>query len=52
MKIKISFTDNEKKRADKLEMILRDFFSTDKSLKVRKPEKNEVFHHTYFAAGK
>lgn len=52
MKIKISYTDCEAYKAEEIEALLCRLFKSEKSLKIRKPEKNETFHHTYFAIGK
>ncbi len=52
MKIKISYTDGEVCKAEEIEALLCRFFKSEKFLKIRKPEKSEAFHHTYFAIGK
>ena len=52
MKIKISYTDNELKQADDIELILRRFFNKKNNLKIRKPKNSDNFNHTYISVGK
>ena len=51
MKIRITYSDNEKADAAEAENILKGLLST-KQIKIRKPEKNGPYSHTYMTVGK
>ncbi len=49
MKIKISYSEDEKLKAFEMEQLLKRFLSNNKNLKIKKPEKKEKFFHTYMS---
>lgn len=52
MKIKISYSDNEKIKALEIEKILAGVFSNGQNLKIKKPQKSQPYHHTYMSVDK
>lgn len=49
MKIKISYSDIETEKAEKIELLLREVFSSGEKVKIRKPKQQSDFHHTYLS---
>ena len=47
MKIRITYSDNEKNKMLEIEKVLAGMFSSGERVKVRKPEQNQQFMHTY-----
>ena len=47
MKIKITYSDEEKYKSAEIEEILSGLFSTGERLKIRKPKENQQYRHIY-----
>lgn len=47
MKIRITYCDDEEYKSLEIEEILTGLFSSGEHVKVRKPEQNQPFKHTY-----
>ena len=47
MKIRITYCDDEEYKSLEIEEILNGLFSSGERIKVRKPEQDQPFRHTY-----
>jgi len=52
MKIKISYSDDERTKADEMEKTIRRIFDMTARMKIRKPEKKQDYNHTYITIEK
>ncbi len=47
LKIKITYSEYEEYKSAEIEEILAGLFSSGERVKIRKPEQNQPFKHTY-----